>query len=307
MSDRLKLEVSQDKTRVINAKRRYSEFLGFKIKVWKKAEKYVVMSRICDKQQSHVKKKLVEQAKNVARPRNGNTELYEIKLYDSMVIGVQNYYRIATHIVKDCDKTNRAVMTIFTNRLRTQVGHRLAKTGRNLRDIERKRYGKSKTLRYVAGTGEPIYPIGYVRHKNPMSKKKSVCQYTQEGRKTIHDNLRINMVLMQKLMRQSLHGRSAEYADNRISLFSAQWGKCAVTGKDFLTLDDIHCHHKVARKQGGDDKYDNLTLVLEPIHKLIHATQAETIEKYKGILTLSKPQLKKINVLRQCLNLCPII
>jgi RNA-directed DNA polymerase len=306
LSDRLSLEVSQEKTKVVNVKRRYSEFLGFKIKVWRKAEKYVVISHICDKQLSHAKQKLVEQAKNVARPREENTELYEIKLYNSMVSGVQNYYRIATHAVKDCDKINRAVMTVFTNRLRTQTGHRMAKAGRALTDVERKRYGKTKMLRYVAGTGEPIYPIGYVQHKKPMSKKKSVCQYTTEGRKELHDNLRINVSLMQKLMRQPLYGRSTEYTDNRISLFSAQWGKCAVTGKDFLGLNDIHCHHKLSRKQGGNDKYDNLILVLEPIHKLIHATQAETIAKYKKILELSKPQLKKINSLRENLNLCPV-
>jgi len=39
LSERLKLEVSQEKTRVVNAKRRYSEFLGFKIKVHPKGGK----------------------------------------------------------------------------------------------------------------------------------------------------------------------------------------------------------------------------------------------------------------------------
>lgn len=47
------------------------------------------------------------------------------------------------------------------------------------------------------------------------------------------------------LMKEPLFGRSTELADNRISMFSAQWGKCAVTGKDFLNLRDIHCHHKI--------------------------------------------------------------
>ena len=42
LSERLKLEVSPEKTRVVNAKRRYSEFLGFKIKVTPKAGKCVL-------------------------------------------------------------------------------------------------------------------------------------------------------------------------------------------------------------------------------------------------------------------------
>lgn len=45
-------------------------------------------------------------------------------------------------------------------------------------------------MRYLAGTKEPIYPIGYIQHKNPMAKKRSICSYTAEGRKGLHDNLR---------------------------------------------------------------------------------------------------------------------
>ena len=69
-------------------------------------------------------------------------------------------------------------------------------------------------------------------------------------------------------------GRMA-YADNRILLFCAQWGKCAVTGKEFRTLDEIHCHHKKPKSFGGGDEYSNLILVVEPIHKLIHAREAD--------------------------------
>lgn len=167
-------------------------------------------------------------------------------------------------------------------------------------------YGKSQMLRYVAGADEPIYPIGYVKHKNPMAKKRSICQYTVEGREGLHDNLRINVSLMRQLMRQPLYDRSAEYADNRISLFSAQWGKCAVTGSDFQCVADIHCHHKLQRQNGGSDKYENLVLVLKPVHKLIHATQKDTIDKYLGILQLNNAQRKKLNVFREKAGLFPL-
>lgn len=306
LSDRLKLEVSPEKTRVVNVKRQCTEFLGFKIKAVPKGGKYVVKSHIRDKQLDHAKQKLKEQAKRVARPPKDSTEKYEIDHYNSMVMGIQNYYRIATCVNLDCDRLHRAVMTVFTNRLRTERGSRLAKHGRKLTEFEQKRYGNSKTLRYVAGTGEPLYPVGYIQCKNPMNKKRSICAYTVEGRRGIHDNLRINVSLMLQLMRQPLYNRSAEYADNRISLFSAQWGKCAVTGQEFQTLSDIHCHHKIPRKNGGNDKYENLVLVLEPVHRLIHATQEQTICMYLKILNLDKKQVKKLNELRDKAGLKPI-
>ena len=306
LSERLRLEVSEEKTRIVNVKRQSSDFLGFKIKVCPKSGKHVVRSHIKDKQLAYAKRKLVKQAKRAARPPKGSTEHYEIWLYNSMVTGIQNYYQIATCVNLDCRKLNRAVMTVFTNRLQTSKGSRLAKHGRKLTETEKKRFGKSKMLRYVAGSGEPLYPIGYVQRKNPMNKKRSVCSYTAEGRKGLHDNLRVNVSLMRQLMRHPVRNGSAEYSDNRISLFSAQWGKCAVTGQEFQTVSDIHCHHKIPRKNGGSDKYENLVLVLEPAHKLIHATQAETIRKYLSVLNLNKKQVKKLNELREKAGLFPI-
>lgn len=307
LQERLKLEVSAEKTRVVNVKRHYSEFLGFKIKVQKKGKKYVVSSYMSKKATISAKRKLKEQAKRIATPRKERKEIGEIRLYNSIVLGMQNYYRIATNINVDCSAINREVMTVLTNRLDRGRKNRLVHTGRKLTPEEESRYGNSKMLRYVAGTEEPIYPIGYVQHKNPMNKKRKVCSYTAEGRAEIHKNLEIpNKYLMWQMMQQPLHDRSAEYADNRISLFSAQRGKCAITGKPFATLDDIHCHHKQPKHLGGTDAYENLLLVLKPVHKLIHAVEERKIKYYLEILNLTKEQLCKLNKFRETAGLKPI-
>lgn len=305
--ERLRLEISPEKTKIVNVKRRYSDFLGFKIKVHPKGNKHVVQSHISDKQLSSKKTALLEQAKHVAQPRPGKNEHEEILLYNSMVMGMQNYYQIATSISADFSTLSRAVLTVFQNRLHTQTNPRLVKHGRELTKLEQERYGDSAMLRYVAGTREPIYPIGYVQHKPPHSKKRSICSYTTEGRVGLHDNLRVNVPLMIKLMQQPLNGRSIEYADNRISLFSAQWGKCAVTGKDFKTTEDIHCHHIKPKKMGGNDNYSNLTLVLDLVHKLIHATNNEVITRHMTMLDLDSRQLTKLNKLRQSAGLFEIV
>lgn len=299
LSERLKLEVSEEKTRIVNVKRQYSEFLGFKIKLHEKGHKLVVKSNICDKQLQRKRELLVEQAKRIREPRPDKGEVGEIQLYNSMVMGIQNYYCIATDVNKDCAKIHRAVMTALTNSLRTQRGNRLQKTGRYLTTFEKERYGKSSMLRFVKGVNEPIYPIGYIQHKNPMGHKRKANVYTAEGRIGMHDNLRINVNLMLKLMRNVCFARSTEYADNRISLFSAQWGKCAVTGIEFQSTEEIHCHHKVPVEKGGTDKYENLILVTVSVHKLIHAVEMETISNYMNTCQLDKGQLKKLNELRK--------
>lgn len=303
LADRLKLEVSPEKTRVVNVKRKSSEFLGFEIKVHQKGQKHVVESHIGEKQLQRLKEKLKKQAKVVAKPPSWSSGVREAQRYNLIVTGAQNYYQVATHVSVDCHSIQYEVMRVFTNRLHSQKGYRLLKRGRELTKTEKERYGKSRALRYLAGSGEPIYPIGWVQCKAPMARKTGACPYTPEGRRGLHDNLAINTSLMQALMRQRLTGRSIEYMDNRISLFAGQYGKCAVTGLYFQSVDDIHCHHKTPIHLGGTDAYSNLALILPTVHKLIHATDPEVIARHLGRLNPDREQLRKINSYREMANL----
>jgi group II intron reverse transcriptase/maturase len=303
LTDRLKLEISSEKTKIVNTKKQWMNFLGFKMKVYQKGDKWRVVSHMSDDQHEREKEKLLSQIKNIARPRNGRTERDEVCLYNAMVMGIQNYYQYATSITDDLVDIQWQISIRLTNRLRTRDGCRLRKTGRELTDFEKRRYGRSKQLRYVAGSNEPIYPIGYVAHKNPMNKKSQICRYTEEGRKYIHDNLALNVKLLVELMKKRQFDTSTELMDNKLSLFCAQFGKCAVTGKEFKNTDEIHCHHKIPKDSGGTDSYNNLILIHIDIHKLVHATNDILIEEYKQKLMLTKDQIDKVNKLRNILSL----
>lgn len=308
LKERLKLDISEEKTRIVDVRKRNSEFLGFSIRVHKKSKnsKYVVKSHVSKKALKDKERKLAEQVKEFCKYKDSDKGIKELVIYNSMVMGIQNYYRIATNVASDLNDIQLRTYRIMSNRLNTQRGIGLVKKGRPLTEIEKKRYGKSKSLRYVAGVGEPIYPIGYVQFKNPMAFNSKINPYTEKGRELIHEKLGTNLTIMYQLMMQKISNRSVEYYDNRISLYSAQYGKCYVTGKPFMVVSEIHCHHKRAMKDGGTDEYSNLVLVDEQVHKLIHAKQIATITKYIGMLNIKSIELRKVNRLRQLLGL-PII
>lgn len=159
------------------------------------------------------------------------------------------------------------------------------------------RYGSSKLIRYIKNL--PIAPISYVRTCGPKYKNPLIQKYTPEGRARIHENLAFDTRMLHALLRQEVHSQSAAYADNRLSLFCAQYGKCAITGQVFETLGDIHCHHKLPLAMGGKDNYQNLILVRKSVHILIHATSEPAIAKYLSQLALNKKQLAKLNKLRK--------
>lgn len=183
------------------------------------------------------------------------------------------------------------------------MGKRISKKGVLGTGYIRDRYGGSKQLRFV--DDKPLCPIGYVQTKTPLYKRKSVCKYTPEGRKEIHENLKINMEILFRLMKAKEVNQNIEFMDNRISLYAAQWGKCGVTGR-ILEYHDIQCHHIVPRKLGGTDRYSNLKIMHKDVHTLIHATNQETITAYLKLLNLNCSMLAKINRLRLCANLAQI-
>ena len=299
VEERLKLEVSPDKTRIVNTRKRWSEFLGFKLRVRLKHHKYVVQSAICDKKAEIEKDKLVEQAKNIARPRDGRNCLGEIQLFNSMVLGIQNYYQLATCISIDCREIHRQVMTVLTNRLSTEKGCRLQRDGGTMTQSEKERFGSSKMIRYVSGIDQVIYPVAYIKNKIPMAKRSAVCSYTAEGRALIHTELNLNQAILKGLREEASHGRSTEFMDSRISLYSAQRGKCAINGELFECASDIACWLKMPKEQGGTERYKNMTLINKRYLELLHDFPQEKFRALTENFKMTRNMMDKINSLRK--------
>lgn len=300
LKDRLGLEISPEKSKVVNLKRQYSEFLGFKLKVRKKGKKYAVRSHLSDKAYKKAHEKLTEEVKTLAHSPDDTAQFMQLMKYNSVVSGLHDYYCIATEVTADFGKLAFSINKQLRNRLKGD----LSRNGNLRNGFIKEKYGKSRQMRFLHG--RPVVPVGYVQPKNAQHKRKSVNKYTPEGRALIHKNLEINTEAMLWLMRNPVQSRSIEYADNRISLYAAQYGKCAVTGQE-MAVHDIHCHHKVPVSKGGTDEYANLVLVSKAVHVLIHASSETTIQNYLDELKLDKSQLEKLNKLRIKAEMPPII
>lgn len=307
LKDRLGLSISPEKSKIVNLKKQYSEFLGFRLKVVRKGKypngkpRFVIRSHVSKKALKNIfinTKKRISNLQNLANDK----ECYQsVQNYNTFVLGVHNYYSMATHACLDFAKIAFPIGKSLKGRLQGN----LSKEKGICSSLIENRYGKSKQLAYVYGFA--LIPIGYVQHRTPLDKKREINQYTPEGRTLIHKQLgnSINPDLLSYLMQNPIKGKSIEYNDNRLSLFCAQKGKCAITSED-LIIGNMHCHHKTPLKLGGNDEYKNLVLVTVEIHKLIHATNPNIILELIQKLKLSNSQLEKVNSLRKKATL-PII
>lgn len=178
---RLKLQVSKEKTGITNLKRKYCEFLGFKLKMTPKGKKYVVDARMSDKAVERATQKLKDQVKQIQHPKNGK-ELYQrINLYNTMVMGIQNYYGIANNVCKDLHNIQFQMNIVIKNRLN------IDKEGEITNRVIKQRYGKSKQVRWLNGI--PIVPIGYLKSRTNYTPTELYATYEQAECEIKHEAL----------------------------------------------------------------------------------------------------------------------
>ncbi len=85
---------------------------------------------------------------------------FAIRDYNSFVMGIQNYYSMATCVNPDMQTLAYEIKTSIKIKLKTRVKRR---TNETLTPYLSERYEKSKELRFISGV--PVVPIGYVIHK----------------------------------------------------------------------------------------------------------------------------------------------
>jgi len=298
LGSRLKLEISPTKSKVINLRKQGSDFLGIRIKANHKKNSYVAQSQMTSKAKKKVKNLLKEKVKKIQESPNGLT----VHRLNVTILGVQNYYKVATRITADMAEIDFSLRIIMNNRLRNKWKE--AKFADMTQSMQ-KRYKGVKARLYKIDSAV-IAPIYAIKHKSPMSFNQDVSNYTEKGRAIIHENLKfINKITMRHIMNSFIPDKTIEYNDNRISKFIAQYGKCFISGIE-LFQGDIHCHHIIPKSEGGTDNYSNLVIVSMAIHKLIHMVDVEKIDVILRHMRLDYKQIQKLNKLRIKANREPI-
>lgn len=270
LKDRLGLEISEEKSKIINLTKSYSNFLGIKIKLRKKNNSYTVKSHICDKAKQNIKEKLRFQLEWVRRFKTFN----EINKLNSIILGVHKYYAMATHVNKDFSDIGyyfNKTLSCRTKNFRSFKGQKS--------ETFKLYYGKYN-FRTIFLKGIAIFPVQGITTKPPTNFSQDINNYTVKGRKKIHSKLQnVKLNVMKFIMENPILSRSQEFNDNRISVYTVQNGCCKIS-KLPLEVGNMVVHHVKPTEKGGEDNFQNLIYVTKEIHYCIHAKYEETFNKW---------------------------
>jgi len=222
LKERLDLEISEEKSRVVNLKKQYSEFLGFKMKLRPKKKQWVIKSNMTDKAFQKCKESIKNQIHRIGKEPNQ----WSVMNFNAAVLGYHEYYRCATNVYLDFDCIAFDVRKTLLCRTKN---HR---SNKGLRSKAFQQYYGEFTGKVFNVCGIALFPVNGVKTVPPMCFPSDVCFYTEDGRAKLHSLQKaINPAILELLMRNPIMERSAELNDNRISLYVAPRGKCAITGQ----------------------------------------------------------------------------
>lgn len=260
-----------------------------------KGKKLVAVSHMSDKSKDRVVAKLREAIDEI----NAHPAAPAVQRYNAMVLGQQMYYRMATRVGKDFADIEHRLYLHRSNQLKGFMKeYRRSKCPVKLGPAYLKYYG-STNYKVQMVMGVALFPVQAVVNKRPLGFTQGVCNYTPEGRELIHKSLRPDIETMVQYLASTTPAKaSIELADNRLSRYAMQNGRCAVT-QEILVIGEMELHHKIPKAKGGTDEFNNLIWVTTDVHKLIHATDPDTIARYLARVSLDTKGMTTLNNLRE--------
>lgn len=253
LRDRLKLEISKEKSKIVNLKRSSSEFLGFRIKAKPKRKTFYAKVNISDKSIKNIQTKLLEQ---ILKIKQSNNKLKEIFKYNSMVKGIQNYYRIANN----CTTDFQGIGYIINRKLYNSFGKPRGKPDKRFRIMYRGYNPRVWNIDEIT-----MFPIQSVKSKVP---KGGLLKMRGEKNTYIKDTEIIYDSIGES------NSNSPEWLRLRAIAHFRQKGICPITMK-YMKHNEFHLHHIIPKAMGGKDDENNVVAITKEAYLSLHSNNPD--------------------------------
>ena len=296
LKNNLKLEINEEKSRIVDLRKHSLTFLGYKIKGNKhgvsahdKHEKSpntrhfrYTSSSLADKLIAKMVLTIRLLLKLILKESRKQKQIQLVYRLNSTILGFQNYGKYSTQCASIFWDIYKRLKPLWYKTKYVKADATTAIT-----DTFRILYPECLRLNPIFSiqniTIFPIWKVEYQKHS--FQFKSYLEQHENELSSAVSREIK-------KLLRHPVPNSTVEYNDLRISKYSAQKGKDYVTGT-FLPAHDVHCHHIIPRHKEGKDKFDNLVIVSVETHKLIHNNHSQIPSHY------TNKMVAKLNKLRQ--------
>jgi len=305
LSDKLKIELSEEKTKITNLSETQMSFLGINGWVASGSKGKLTFRTKPNPERVNEKMKDVYNALKVIRRSSNNVELIEnIQNYNSIVRGINNFYRITTMYSVTLSKEEWKMTDAYQRTIHKTIAKRVRYDKcDNLTHLHNKGYTGTTLAFKIEEATIGLEILGLGKFQKPKIKAQWMNPYSEKGRNeyeritgnkwlTISRNPWLTLGNISNLIaKNSKENRiyNLEYFINRAMAFNRDKCKCRICKKHLTGKGDVEIHH-IDKSLPMDkiNKLPNLASTCPECHEKVHMLLRR--KEKKALIKPKKPK-----------------
>jgi len=279
LTNNMRLEINEDKTRIYDLTREKMKYLGYEFYAFKQSTKNVKKKgklRVANTLPPAKADEIVKKCKELLRKIREHPGFEEFHNWNVYVVGIHNYYRGMTHFCKNFSQIGWRIKKLFYHTMEKRATFTKEQSCKN--NYLSGKYSSWGKDGYYCFDRFPIIEIGWANwDKSLIAARKGTAKRGNPynyGKNKHKPGVLIEMI--KYLVNTSKYIKNSRLAMFRISKYSSVKGVSYLSG-EFVPVEEYHCHHIKPRYKGGTNDFDNLCVLSEYEHTVLHSTAPEQL------------------------------
>jgi len=275
----MKLEINEEKTKIYDLKREKMKYLGYdfyvfksKVKKARESGKYMVANTLPKSKEDEIVDKCGALLYAIKRSPHFET----IHAWNAYVVGIHNYYKGMTHFCESFKKIGWRIKKLFYHTMFKNIKFTAEQSFKN--DFHGGTYHSWGKNGYYCFKGYPVIEIQWASWDSWLiaggkgtAKRDNPYFY---GKKRHKPGVSLDDIGC--LVEISKYIKNSRLAMFRISKYSSVKGVSYLSG-EYVPVGEYHCHHIRPLDKGGTNDFDNLCVLSETEHTILHSKTHERL------------------------------
>ena len=275
----MRLEVNEEKTKIYDLTKEKMKYLGYDFYAFKQNTKNVKKKgkhRVSNTLPKSKEDEITEKCKALLRQIRKSPRFDNFHDWNAYVVGIHNYYRGMTHFHKNFHEIGWRIKKLFYHTMKKRAKFTNEQSLKN--NFLNGRYSSWGKKGYYCFGNNLIIEIGWANwDKSIISADKGTVNrknpYNYGAKK---HSPGVTMEMISYLVNTSKYIQNSRLAMFRISKYSSVKGISYLSG-EFVPVHEYHCHHIKPVKKGGKHDFDNLCVLSETEHMILHSKNPELL------------------------------
>lgn len=276
---RMKLEINEEKTKIYDLTHEKMKYLGYEFYAFKRNRKnpqHNVKYLIANSLPKAKADEIVEQCRVLLRAIRKSPTYQTVHDWNTYVVGLHNYYKGMNKFCDDFSEIGWRIRKLFYHTMSKRVKFTTEQSYKNnFMQGAYRTWGKDG---YYCFDNYPVFEIlwanwdsGLIAAPKGKVTRENPYAYGEKKHKP-----GVSLEEIGYLVETSTYIKNSRLAMFRISKYSSVKGVSYLSGER-VPVDEYHCHHIIPRNKGGTNDFNNLCVLSETEHRILHSSSPERL------------------------------